>query len=135
MAILIVDDDESILSIFKPVLQRNGYAVDSAATGREAIEKSKKHSYDAALIDIILPDMDGTDLLTEIQEGSGRSGSLSNAAKILVSGLTPSTGSKAKALGRGADAYLVKPVKSAEILSLIEEKLRSKKLKKTEPKN
>ncbi len=134
ITILIVDDDESIRSTFKPILQRNGYEVDTAETGREAIEKSKKNSYDFALIDIILPDMDGTDLLTEIQEGSGKSGSLHNATKIIVSGLPPSTQSKTKALERGADAYLIKPVKTADILSIIEEKLRNKKPKKTQSK-
>ncbi len=98
--------------------------MDTAGTGREAIEKLRKRSYDVALIDIRLPDMDGVDLLAEMQEAGQ-----SETVKIILTGFL-SIDSRAKALEKGADAYLAKPIKSAHMLSLIGEKLRNKKPEK-----
>jgi two-component system response regulator AtoC len=117
--ILVVDDDKSILRTFTRILQKNGYEIDAVETGKEAIEKADMHHYDLALVDIKLPDMDGTDLLAKMKEP------LQNTVKIMVTGF-PSVESGVKALDEGADAYLVKPVKPEELLMLIEEKLKSK---------
>ncbi len=120
--ILVIDDDKSILRTFTRILQKNGYEIDVAETGKEAIEKSKKAHYDLALIDIRLPDMDGTDLLVKIQQ------TMRDSIKIMITGF-PSLETGVKALDEGADAYLVKPVKPEELLALIDEKLRSKQSK------
>ena len=117
--ILVVDDDKSILRTFTRILQKNGYKIDTAETGKEAIEKADKKHYDLALVDIRLPDMDGTDLLAKIKK------QLKNTIKIMITGF-PSLESGVKALDEGADAYLVKPVKPEELLMLIKEKLQSK---------
>jgi DNA-binding response OmpR family regulator len=117
--ILVVDDDKSILRTFTRILQKNGYEIDTAETGKEAIEKADKKCYDLALVDIRLPDMDGTDLLVKIKK------QLQNTIKIMITGF-PSIESGVKALDGGADAYLVKPVKPEELLMLIEEKLKNK---------
>ena len=117
--ILLVDDDKSILRTFTRILQKNGYKIDTAETGKEAIEKANKNQYDLALVDIRLPDMDGTDLLAKIKK------QLKNTIKIMITGF-PSLESGVKALDEGADAYLVKPVKPEELLMLIREKLKSK---------
>jgi DNA-binding response OmpR family regulator len=117
--ILVIDDDKSILRTFTRILQKNGYEIDVAETGKEAIEKSKKGGYDLALIDIRLPDMDGTDVLVKMQK------TMRDAVKIMITGF-PSLETGVKALDEGADAYLVKPVKSEELLALIEEKLKNK---------
>lgn len=119
--ILVIDDDKSILRTFTRILQKNGYEIDIAETGKEAIEKSKKTHYDLALIDIRLPDMEGTDLLSKVQQ------TMHDTIKIMITGF-PSLETGVKALDEGADAYLVKPVKPEELLALIEDKLRSKKL-------
>jgi len=118
--ILVVDDDKSILRTFTRILQKNGYEIDSAETGKEAIEKADTKHFDLALVDIRLPDMDGTDLLTKIKKP------LQHTIKIMITGF-PSLESGVKALDEGADAYLVKPVKPEELLMLIEEKLKNKK--------
>jgi DNA-binding response OmpR family regulator len=120
--ILVIDDDKSILRTFTRILQKNGYEIDVAETGKEAIEKSKNAHYDLALIDIRLPDMDGTDLLVKIQQ------TMRDAIKIMITGF-PSLETGVKALDEGADAYLVKPVKPEELLALIDEKLKSKQAK------
>ena len=116
--ILVVDDDKSIIRTFTRILQKNGYKIDTAETGREAIERADKKHYDLALVDIRLPDMDGTDLLVKIRK------QLKNTIKIMITGF-PSLESGVKALDEGADAYLVKPVKPEELLMLIREKLKS----------
>jgi len=115
--ILVVDDDKSILRTFTRILQKNGYEIEVAETGKEAIEKSKKKRYNLALIDIRLPDMDGTDLLVKLQK------TMQDAVKIMITGF-PSLETGVKALDEGADAYLVKPVKPEELLALIDEKLK-----------
>ena len=117
--ILVIDDDKSILRTFTRILQKNGYEVDVAETGKEALEKSKKKCYDLALIDIRLPDIDGTDLLVKMKEN------MRSAVKIMITGF-PSLETGVKALDEGADAYLVKPVKPEELIVLIEEKLTSR---------
>lgn len=116
--ILVIDDDKSILRTFTRILQKNGYEIDVAETGKEAIEKSKEGNYDVALIDIRLPDMDGTDVLAKMQT------TMRGAVKIMITGF-PSLETGVRALDEGADAYLVKPVKSEELLELIEEKLKN----------
>lgn len=115
--ILVIDDDKSILRTFTRILQKNGYDIEVAETGKEAIEKSKKKRYDLALIDIRLPDMDGTDLLVKLQK------TMEDAVKIMITGF-PSLETGVKALDEGADAYLVKPVKPEELIALIDEKLK-----------
>ncbi len=117
--IIVIDDDKSILRTFTRILQKNGYEIDVAETGKEAIEKSKKTCYDLALIDIRLPDMDGTDLLMKMQQ------TMRKAVKIMITGF-PSLETGVKALDEGADAYLVKPVTSEELLKIVEQKLRER---------
>jgi DNA-binding NtrC family response regulator len=121
--VIVIDDDKSILRTLSRVLQKGGYEIDSAGTGKEAIEKLSGQSYDVALIDIKLPDMDGTDLLVMMQEN------LSNAVKILITGLSL-VDSGAEIIEKGADACLLKPVKPEDLLSMIEEKLKGKKSRK-----
>ncbi len=117
--ILVVDDDKSILRTFTRILQKNGYEIDVAENGKEAVEKSRRQRFNLALIDIRLPDMDGTDVLMKMQK------TIPDAVKIMITGF-PSLETGVKALDEGADAYLVKPVKPEELIALIEEKLRSK---------
>jgi DNA-binding response OmpR family regulator len=118
-SILVIDDDKSILRTFARILQKAGYYVDAAETGKEAIAKAEKCHYDLALVDIRLPDMDGTDLLANLPD------TMHKTVKIMITGF-PSVETGVKALDEGADAYLVKPVKPDELLMLIEEKLKGK---------
>jgi DNA-binding response OmpR family regulator len=115
--ILVIDDDKSILRTFTRILTKAGYEIDVAETGKEAFEKAEKHKYDLALVDVRLPDIDGTDLLLKMQD------SLHDTVKIVITGF-PSLEVGVKALDAGADAYLVKPVKPEELLALIDEKLK-----------
>ena len=116
-SILIIDDDKSILNIFTRILEKQGYTTDTAETGQEALEKIETRSYDLALVDIKLPDTNGTDLLARINQ------TRPNMVKIAITGF-PSLEDASKVLDRGAAAYLVKPVKSEELVSIIAEKLK-----------
>ena len=114
--ILVIDDDKSILRTLTRILQKAGYEVDTAETGKEATEKMEKRHYGLALVDVRLPDIDGTDLLVSMKDN------LRDTVKIVITGF-PSMEMGVKALDGGADAYLVKPVKPDDLLTLIEEKL------------
>ncbi len=120
-SVLVVDDDKSILRTFTRILQKAGYNVDVAETGKEAMEKVGSRSYDVALIDVRLPDMDGTDLLPPLKK------KIPNAAKIVITGF-PSMDNGVKALDSGADAYLVKPLKPEELIAVIDEKIKEHQL-------
>jgi DNA-binding response OmpR family regulator len=118
--VLIVDDDKSVLRTFSKLLQKSGYDVETAETGKEALEKANKQTYDVVLVDFRLPDIDGTDLLGKMHDKT------LNAVKIMITGL-PSLDLGTKALDLGIDAYVVKPVSPSDLLSLISEKLKNKK--------
>ncbi len=118
--ILIVEDDQNIRETLKNILQQNGYETDAAKTGREAEDMAKDRFYNLALLDIKLPDMDGTQLLAKLHENTPK------MVKIMVTGY-PSLENAIEALNQGADAYVTKPVKPAKLLALIEEKLEEQR--------
>ena len=118
--ILIVEDDKNIQETLKNILQQSGYETDTAETGREAEQKTKEKFYNLALLDIKLPDMEGTKLLAKLHESTPK------MKKIMVTGY-PSLENAMEALNQGADAYVTKPVKPAKLLALIEEKLEEQR--------
>ncbi|MEM2130569.1 MAG: response regulator [Candidatus Bathyarchaeia archaeon] len=121
--ILLVDDDESIRETFKAILEENGYIVDTAENGKEAIEKTHKNFYNAILIDIRLPDMDGTELLGAIKDTTPK------MVKIIVTGY-PALQNAIAAVNKGADAYVIKPPKIKELLATLKEHLQRQKEEK-----
>ncbi len=116
-SILIVDDDKAILQSLNDVLRSKGYTVDTAETGGEAIEKSEAQFYNLALLDIKLPDMEGTKLLTKMHRDTPR------MMKIMITGY-PSLENAVEALNLGADAYIMKPVSPEKLLKVVKEKLK-----------
>lgn len=118
-SILVVDDDETVLLVFKEILLSEGYRVDTAETGAEAIEKSKTRYYNLALLDIRLPDMSGTELLTKMHRVGPK------MVKIMVTGYS-SLDYAVEAVNMGADAFLTKPVKPESLLKVVEEKLEER---------
>jgi two-component system NtrC family response regulator len=114
--ILIIDDDKYIQQVFARILRKQGYQADSAETGQEAIEKLQNQRYDLALVDVKLPDTNGTDLIQRMHT------TYPNMIKIAITGF-PSLEDATKVIDRGASAYLVKPVKSEELIMLINGKL------------
>ena len=115
--ILVVDDDENIRNTMKTILEDEGYIVDLAATGSEAIQKTKQTAYNIALLDIRLPDMEGVELLKLIKDTVPRT------RKIMVTGY-PSMQNAISALNKSADAYLIKPIDIENFLNIIKEQLQ-----------
>jgi DNA-binding NtrC family response regulator len=115
--ILIVDDDETVRKVLTTILIEEGYVVDSAKSGKEAIRKTKTGFYNLALIDIRLPDMEGTHLLTKLKETTPK------MVKIIVTGY-PSLHNAIEAVNRGADGYIMKPFKVEDALTTIDAHLK-----------
>jgi DNA-binding response OmpR family regulator len=117
-SILIVDDDTSILKFMKAILERNQYYVETAETGEEALLKCGNNQFDIALLDIKLPDMEGTELLRRLRDR--------RMIKIMVTGF-PSQRNAIEALNLGADSYIIKPIKPNELLTIVQENLERQK--------
>ncbi len=118
--ILVVDDDETIRKVLAAILEEKGYIVDTAESGREAIELSKENFYNLALIDIRLPDIEGTRLLKALKETTPK------MVKIIVTGY-PSLNNAIEAVNRGADAYILKPFDIETLLKTIRQHLRNQR--------
>ncbi len=118
--ILVIDDDENIRKVVCAILNDKGYKVDAAGSGNEAIVKTAQNHYDLILVDIRLPDMEGTELLTRIHDTVPR------IRKIMVTGY-PTLQNAVSAINQGADAYIMKPFDVEKMLSTIQEQLEKQK--------
>jgi len=101
----------------KAILEDEGYIVDLAATGMEAIKRTEETAYNVALLDIRLPDMEGVELLKLMKDAVPRT------RKIMVTGYR-SMQNAVVALNKNADAYLIKPVDIEKLLNTVKEQLR-----------
>ena len=115
--ILVIDDDESIRNSLAAILRDEGYEVDVASNGSEALQKSEETIYNLALIDIKLPDMEGIDILIRMKD------TVPKVRKIMLTGF-PSVQNAIEAVNRKADAYLLKPVEVEKLLVTIREQLK-----------
>jgi diguanylate cyclase (GGDEF)-like protein len=122
--ILVVDDSPTQLDAIVQVLAREGYDVRTAADGKEAIRKVHGDGPDLVLLDLILPDMDGLEVL-RIVKAPRPDGEFTPV--IILSSKTD-LDSKVRGLRIGADDYLAKPPADREILARVEAMLRIKRL-------
>ncbi len=118
-SMLIVDDDRAILRVFRRIFEKNGYSVATAETGKEAKEKLRSQGFDATLVDLRLPDMDGFELLLQMQAVAP------HMVKIVLTG-SPFIGQTSHVEEKGADALLSKPVSPEALLKLLDSKLKEK---------
>ena len=118
--ILVIDDDATVRRSLEVALKKNGYDVNVAETGKEAIAKSRAKLYNLALVDLRLPDMDGIELLTGMREVAPK------MVKIIITGY-PSQENAIEAINRGANGYLVKPYTVEELLRKIKEQLQKQR--------
>jgi DNA-binding NtrC family response regulator len=114
--IIIIDDDESIRQVLKTILEEEGYAVDTADTGKEAVLKTNEKVYNLALIDMRLPDIEGIDLILKIKDTTPR------MRKIIVTGY-PTIQNAMEAVDKQADAFILKPFDVERVLQTIREQL------------
>jgi DNA-binding response OmpR family regulator len=118
--ILVVDDDKNISSTLSLLLQSEGYHVDVAHTGKEGIDKSRENIYNLAILDIKLPDVEGTSLITSLRENTPET------IKIMLTGY-PMLDNAVTSLNKGADAFLIKPVDPEKLLETIKDKIEKQK--------
>ncbi len=121
MKILIVDDDESIVKNLKQILEELGHIVDVAYTGMEALEKVKQNKYEVALIDLLLPDIDGIQVLIEVNN-------ISPTTAIIIITAFGTIPNAVEAIKRGASNYITKPFRVDELLATIKKAVEEKKL-------
>ena len=114
--ILVIDDEEAIRKTLSAILTDAGYVVDTAENGKQAIDKVKASFYNLALIDIRLPDIEGTKLLTALDETTPK------MRKVILTGY-PALENAVKAINKGVDYYLIKPINPDELLRVIKELL------------
>lgn len=125
MKALIVEDNEEIVSFVKKGLQFENFLVDAAEDGKVALSKIQTNSYDILIIDLLLPKIDGVELLKTIRESGV------NTPAIVLTAIHDGE-TKVKVLNLGADDYLEKPFSFTELLARIKAILRRAK---TVPKN
>jgi DNA-binding NtrC family response regulator len=116
LRVLIIDDDKVIRETLAFTLEDEGYTVDTAETGKEAIEKTNSEFYNLAIVDWRLPDFEGTKLLRELKATTPR------MVKIMLTGY-PSMNNAIDAVNEHADAFLTKPVAIDELLLKMEQLL------------
>jgi DNA-binding NtrC family response regulator len=121
--IIVIDDDESIRKTLSTILEDEGYSVDTAESGKEALLKTNVDFYNLALIDVRLLDMEGTELLVSLKETVPR------MRKIIITGY-PTVHNAIEAVNRSADAYLVKPFDVSKALFVIREQLKKQEAEK-----
>ena len=104
--ILLVDDDVYIRDLYAEVLKDENYDITIAADGEEALSLVEDDSFDLILLDIMLPKLDGIQVLAKIKEDPARK----SIPVIMLTGTMMSTESKVEGLDLGADDYLLEPV-------------------------
>lgn len=102
--ILFIEDDEFIVDMYSHALKKAGYTVDSAYTGQEGIEKARAKDYDLILLDLMLPEITGIDILKQLRSpDSGKP----DTKIVILTNLAQDEESRA-AIESQADGYLIK---------------------------
>ena len=117
--ILVVDDETDVRKTLSSILVKEGYSVETVENGKQAIRASEKSLFDVALIDIKLPDMEGTELLRRLEEEQP------HMVKIIITGF-PTLENAMKTVNEGADGYVLKPFDVQKLLEMIRKHLTKK---------
>ncbi|BAH77275.1 MULTISPECIES: response regulator transcription factor [Solidesulfovibrio] len=117
MRVLIVEDDLDAAAYLVKGLKESGYVVDHVADGREALYRVAAETYDACVVDRMLPGVDGLTIVKTMR-------SAGNAAPVLILSALGDVDDRVKGLKAGGDDYLVKPYAFAELLARLEALLR-----------
>lgn len=112
MRLLLAEDEKSLSKALVTILERSNYSVDAVYDGEEALEYLKSGNYDGLILDIMMPKMDGLNVLKEIRESQ-------NLIPILMLTAKSEIEDKVVGLDYGANDYLTKPFSSRELLARI----------------
>ncbi|MDT7596801.1 MAG: two-component system, OmpR family, response regulator [Pseudonocardiales bacterium] len=117
MRVLIVEDELRMAALLKRGLEEDGYAVDVVGTGTDAVWQAKEFSYDAVVLDVMLPGLDGVGVCRRLRE-SGR------WMPVLMLTARDAVEDRVRGLDAGADDYLTKPFSFAELSARIRALIR-----------
>ena len=113
MRVLLVEDDPTTQQSIEMMLGSVGMVVDSTDLGEDGLEIGKLYDYDIIILDLMLPDIDGMEVLRRLRDARVIT------PVLILSGLTESE-NKVKGLGSGADDYLTKPFNKSELIARIQ---------------
>ncbi|NGN64716.1 response regulator transcription factor [Streptomyces sp. A7024] len=113
--LLVVDDEPAIVDVLATSLRFLGYDVAEATTGRAALDAVRSHAPDLVLLDVMLPDLDGFEVVRRLRAGG---------ARVSVVFLTAREGDVVSGLDLGADDYITKPFRLAEVAARVRAVLR-----------
>ena len=116
LRVLIVDDEKTIRRFLKATLRSQGYQIFEATDGSEALEASVTSHPDAIILDLGLPDMDGTEVIRKIRKRS--------KTPIIILSVRDDESDKIEALDAGADDYLTKPFNAGEMIARLRAVMR-----------
>ena len=116
-SILVVDDDVDVRKSLSSILSKEGYSVETVENGKQATRISEKSRFDIALIDVKLPDMEGTELLHRLKENQP------HMIKIVITGF-PTLENAMETVNEGADGYILKPFDTEKLLEMIKKNLK-----------
>lgn len=117
MRILVVEDDKKIASFVVNGLKQSGFAVDHSADGEDGLFRAQTISYDAAVVDLMLPKMDGLRVIQEVRAKNIR-------MPVLILSAKTSVDDRVRGLQAGGDDYLTKPFAFSELLARIQALIR-----------
>ena len=126
MRILVAEDDQVIADFVSQGLREAGYAVDVAATGTDALKKALEGGYDAAVMDVMLPELDGLSVIEQLRARKQH-------VPVLILSARHTVDDRVKGLQAGGDDYLTKPFAFAELLARLQALLRRVGTGTTEP--
>ena len=109
--VLIIEDDDRIRPLLMRALDQLGYAVDSAVTGMQGLQRAVETRPDLVILDLGLPDVDGTQVLSMLRAVS--------QVPVIVASARDDDPSLVSCLDAGADDYIPKPVNTAELLAAL----------------
>ncbi len=117
MRLLVIEDDRTIASFLVKGLQEAGFAVDHAEEGRNGLALALSEPYDAAVVDLMLPGLDGLSLIEELRRQKVRT-------PVLILSAKRSVDDRVRGLQAGGDDYLVKPFAFSELLARVQALIR-----------
>lgn len=116
MRVLVVEDERDLARALAEGIRRDGYAVDTAFDGREALDKLAATPYDIVCLDLNLPDMDGLEVCRSIRENGARIDE-SDPPRVIMLTARDALSQRVAGLDQGADDFMVKPFALAELLA------------------
>ena len=120
ISVLIIDDQKETRSLLSEILGNEGYTVEEAENGKQALKICQKYYFDAALLDIELPDIKGTELLAGLKQIQPK------MVNIIITGY-PSIENAVKAVNNKADGYVMKPFDIPLLLETLKKCIKDKK--------